>query len=179
MFRYLLYINFILLLSCENIIIPESEIIDAYVQKHKNERVRVFNVTECLTECFQDSGKLISQSLDSNILKLEIGHWMNCAISLNRNVAGFDYENGVLDLRIIDIPSGVKIKDEDTLFYYEYEACECYFIFNFELIGFDEIPDSILINNKPINNIGVFGTMLNQLSTQVEDTLKTKENARH
>lgn len=154
-FKYLIFILTILLSSCANNEEQKKDILNNHIQKLKDVRVKKFDITECLTDCQQDSGKLIYQSLDSNILKLKIGHWMNCSTSINHDIGQFNYKNGVLNLLIKRIPDYYEIKENgDTAFTstYEYEACDCYFIFSFELTGFKEIPDSILINNQPINN---------------------------
>lgn len=148
-FIYLLFIQTILLVSCIN----KGEILENHIQNLRDARVKKFTVTECLTDCYLDTGRLINQSLDSNILKLELSHWMNCATSTNNDIARFEYKNGILNLLVKSIPVDFDIEENgDTNYVYEGEACDCYFIFNYELTGFKEIPDSILINHKPINN---------------------------
>lgn len=142
----------------------KQEIIDSRIKELTDVRVKKFDVTECQRDCQRETGKIINQSLDSDVLNLEIGHWTNCATSVDNNMAGFEYENGFLNLFIKSKPVGFEIKENgDTSFYAEAEACSCYFIFNFELSGFQEIPDSITINNNPIDNyLGMFeGLILN------------------
>lgn len=149
----------------------KQEIIDLRIQELKDVRVKKFDVTECLTDCNYETGRIINQSLDSNILKLEISHWTNCATSAKNNMAGFEYKNGVLNLSIKSKPVGFEIKENgDTSYYAKAEACNCYFIFNFELSGFQEIPDSITINNNPVNNKSLISDMFEGLIEEMGDT---------
>ena len=94
-FKHIICIPLILLGSCVNNKAEKKDILETHIQKLIDIRVEKFDVTECLTDCQQDSGRLISQSLDSEILKLEVSHWMNCATSTDENIAGFEYKNGI------------------------------------------------------------------------------------
>ncbi len=151
----------------------KQEIIELQIQKLTDVRVKKFDVTECQKDCHYENGRIIDQSLDSNILKLEISHWTNCATSVKNNMAGFEYENGILNLIIKSKPVGLTIQENgDTSFYAEAVACDCYFIFNFELSGFQEIPDSILINHSSINN----SSELFKGLIEIKDTIKGETN---
>lgn len=170
-FKYLIIFQAIILGSCGVSEEQKQDILETHIQELRDVRVEKFDITECLTECQMDTGKLINQILDFNILKLEIGHWMNCETSSNNSIGGFEYKNGVLNLLIKGIPERVDIEENgDTSFYYLAAACDCYFIFNFELTGFEEIPDSILIDNEPINNHGLMAGMFVGLEDNVIPT---------
>ncbi|PCI95498.1 MAG: hypothetical protein COB15_12120 [Flavobacteriales bacterium] len=172
--KYLIIIQAILLSSCGVNEEQKQEILKTHIQKLGDPRVKNFDITDCIEDCHKESGRLISQTLDSNILKLEISHWMNCATSIKHNVAGFEYKNGVLNLLIESIPERVDIEPNgDTNFVYEATACTCYFVFNFELSGFDSVPDSILINNNSINNHGMLFEMFDGLIEEIDSNYKT------
>ena len=105
----------------------KNKILESQIEELKDVRVKKFNMSECQTDCHRERGKILFQYLDSNVLNLQIGHWMNCATSVEDDIAGFEYENGVLNILIQPRPVDMSLSESgDTIYSYSLSVmCDC------------------------------------------------------
>jgi len=115
-----------------------------------------FTISDCQSECLLDTGKVINKSLSGDTLTLSLGHWMNCAWT-EGYFNGIQFNGDSLNIDL-DRPLEEVEVDENGIEYKIYAAtdCNCYFFIDLTLKKITEMPHTILLNNRKVENVSPY-----------------------
>lgn len=127
-----------------------SEPVQKIVRDSVNENILDFKVSSCLEDCYDDTGKVITNDWKNDTLSLKLGHFFNCA-------HGVFFKDFEIQKNTINLITGkekiVYVDNEGNQFEVEESAaCNCYFEVDLKIAGIKKSISKVLINNKKVEN---------------------------
>ena len=108
-----------------------------------------FHVSDCQEDCENEEGKIITNELIMDTLRLELGHWFNCSGSRGY-MKEIIIEEDTLDI-IMDFPHTEEHWPGGDIVIAATD-CNCYYLVSLKYANIKSKPSTIRINSRKLEN---------------------------